>query len=74
MTEPGAWMLIVDDELPIRRFLRASLTVGYAVHEASRGKEVLHAPPVVRPSLTILVLCSPYIGDTEMASHLHEGS
>lgn len=51
MSDPGPRILIVDDEVGIRRFLRTSLAAhGYSVHEASSGEEALQVVPAVRPT------------------------
>ena len=43
MTEPPIRVLVVDDELAIRRALRVPFVeLGFQVGEASRGEEALH--------------------------------
>jgi two-component system KDP operon response regulator KdpE len=57
LTEGGFRVLVVDDERPIRRFLRASLDAhGYTVLEACTGKEALAAAAETRPDLILLDL------------------
>ena len=44
-------ILVIDDEQPIRRFLRAALTAeGYRVVEAGTGEGNPAAPPSNRPT------------------------
>jgi len=39
MTKPAPLLLLVEDETPIRRFVRASLTAeGYRVEEAQKAR------------------------------------
>lgn len=53
-------VLVVDDEVQIRRFLRISLTAGgYHVHEAGTGKEAILIAAKARPDLIILDLGLP---------------
>jgi two-component system KDP operon response regulator KdpE len=53
-------ILIVDDEEPIRRFLRISLSAqGYRVSEAATGKAALAAIGNARPDLVVLDLGLP---------------
>lgn len=73
MREPGARILVVDDEQGIRRFLRASLEAReYSVHEASTGEECLQVVPGFRPDLILLDLGLPDIGGREVTSCLRE--
>ena len=53
-------ILVVDDEPPIRRFLRTSLAAqGYRVLEAASGKEALSRIRIDRPDVLILDLGLP---------------
>jgi two-component system KDP operon response regulator KdpE len=53
----GVKVLVIDDELAIRRFLQISLKAqGYAVYEATSGTEGLQMVTTVRPDLVILDL------------------
>jgi two-component system KDP operon response regulator KdpE len=73
MTEPGARILVVDDEPAIRRFLRVSLgSQGYTVFEASTGLEALQAVAAHRPDLIILDLGLPDIEGIEVTCRLRE--
>jgi two-component system, OmpR family, KDP operon response regulator KdpE len=56
MTE-GIKLLVIDDELAIRRFLQISLREqGYKVHEATTGVEGLQMVTTIHPDLVILDL------------------
>ncbi len=69
----GARVLVIDDERPIRRFLRASLAShGYEVVEASSGEEALHMAANERPDVIILDLGLPDIDGTEVTRQLRE--
>src|SRR5256885_16793765 len=53
-------VLVVDDEPQIRTLLRATLTrAGYAVVEASNGREALNAKSIDKPDLVLLDLGLP---------------
>lgn len=54
-TPSGAHILIVDDELQIRRFLRISLEAnGYHVYETASGQDAILKAAQLRPDLIIL--------------------
>jgi two-component system, OmpR family, KDP operon response regulator KdpE len=73
MIEQGPRVLIVDDEVAIRRFLRISLAAhGFLVSEAATGGEALQIVPAVHPDLIILDLMLPDIGGVEITRHLRE--
>jgi two-component system, OmpR family, KDP operon response regulator KdpE len=73
VTETGLRVLVVDDERPIRRFLRASFQAhGYTVFEASTGQEALTAVLGDRPDLIILDLGLPDLNGIEVARQLRE--
>ncbi len=75
MTETGARVLIVDDEEPIRRFLRTSLGAqGYVVAEAGSGQEALLAVTAQRPDVIILDLGLPDMDGIEVTRRLREWS
>ena len=63
----GPTILIVDDEPPIRRFLRTSLAAqDYEVIEAGNGAEALRAMASEEPDLVILDLGLPDMNGTEV--------
>jgi two-component system, OmpR family, KDP operon response regulator KdpE len=62
-----AAILVVDDEPPIRRLLRTSLTAqGYDVLEATGGQEAIDAVEREKPDLVILDLGLPDLGGIEV--------
>ena len=66
-------LLIIEDEAPIRRFLRASLTgEGYRVSEADSGEEGLRAAASQPPDLVILDLGLPDLDGQEVLRRLRE--
>jgi two-component system KDP operon response regulator KdpE len=63
----GTRVLVVDDEKPIRRFLRASLGArGFFVAEAATGAEGLDRAVTVHPEVVILDLGLPDIDGVEV--------
>lgn len=66
-------VVVVDDEVQIRRFLRISLEAGgYTVHEAGTGKEGMFIAAKVRPDLIILDLGLPDMDGVEVVKGLRE--
>jgi len=75
MSTAGPKILVVDDERPIRRFLRAALTTqGYGVVEAGNGEDALAAIPTIRPDLIILDLGLPGRDGIEVTKEIREWS
>ncbi|MCX6027790.1 MAG: response regulator [Chloroflexi bacterium] len=73
MSETGPRVLVVDDELAIRRFLHTSLTAhDYTVFEAINGKEALSAVVAHRPDLVVLDLGLPDLDGIEVTRRLRE--
>lgn len=73
MPEGSHLILIIDDELPIRRFLRASLTAeGYGVVEAETGEAGLKLAARQPPDLVILDLGLPDIDGQDVLRRLRE--
>ncbi len=73
MVDQGVKILIVDDERPIRRFLRASLiSHGHEVHEAETGVEALEQAAKVKPDLIILDLGLPDMDGLDVTRRLRE--
>ena len=69
----GPPVLVVDDELPIRRFLRISLeTNNYRVYEAENGTEALAKAAQVRPEVVILDMNLPDMEGVEVLRRLRE--
>jgi two-component system KDP operon response regulator KdpE len=70
---PEPSILVVEDEQPIRRFLRASLTnEGYRITEAVTGGEGLRVAAQSPPDLVILDLGLPDMDGQEVLRQLRE--
>jgi two-component system KDP operon response regulator KdpE len=66
-------ILLIEDELPIRRFLRASLTGnGYRLMEAETGEQGLRLAAQQPPDLVILDLGLPDMDGQEVLRQLRE--
>ncbi len=66
-------ILVIEDEQPIRRFLRASLTnENYRVSEAASGAEGLRAAAGDPPDLVILDLGLPDVDGQDVLTRLRE--
>lgn len=77
MTAPAAKLniLIVDDEVQIRRLLRLTLeAAGYLVREAENGSLGLNEAAVQRPDAVILDLSLPDLSGIEVLRRLREWS
>jgi two-component system, OmpR family, KDP operon response regulator KdpE len=75
MTESGPRVLVVDDELPIRRYLRAALGAqGFAIFEAASGQEALNAVAAHHPDVVILDLGLPDMDGIEVTRRVREWS
>jgi two-component system KDP operon response regulator KdpE len=73
MTPNGVRVLVVDDELAIRRFLRTALAArGYTIYEADSGQAALSAVAADRPDLIILDLGLPDMDGVEVTRQLRE--
>jgi two-component system KDP operon response regulator KdpE len=67
------YVLIVDDERAIRRFLRTALSAqGYEIAEATTGTEAIQAVVQRTPDIIILDLGLPDISGLEVTQHLRE--
>lgn len=74
-SENSGRILIVDDELQIRRFLRISLaSQGYEVIEAVNGEQALAAVYTQAPDVVLLDLGLPDLDGQEVLSALREHS
>jgi two-component system KDP operon response regulator KdpE len=75
MTEAGLRVLVVDDENPIRRYLRAALGAqGFAVYEASNGEDAIKGVIANHPDIIILDLGLPDFDGIEVTRRLREWS
>ena len=65
-------ILIVDDERPIRRFLRASLSGLYTVLEAEDGSNAIQLAALHHPDVILLDLGLPDMDGTDVTARLRE--
>jgi two-component system, OmpR family, KDP operon response regulator KdpE len=73
MHTSGHHILIIEDEPPIRRFLKASLSnAGYRVSEAVAGEEGLRLAAAQPPDLVILDLGLPDVDGQDVLQRLRE--
>jgi two-component system KDP operon response regulator KdpE len=72
MAEDRVRVLIVDDERPIRRFLKVALGSQFAVYEATNGEEALAAAASERPDVILLDLRLPDMDGVEVTRRLRE--
>jgi len=71
--QSGHHILIIEDEQPIRRFLKASLSSeGFRVSEAASGEEGLRLATKQPPDLVILDLGLPDLDGQEVLTRLRE--
>ena len=72
---PKPVLLVVEDELAIRRFLRTALRAqGYALFEAATGTEALTLAARERPDLILLDLGLPDLDGLDVLGRLREWS
>jgi two-component system KDP operon response regulator KdpE len=75
MHDPAARILVVDDERPIRRFLRTTLSAqGYQVIDATTGAEALSSIVAHHPDMVILDLGLPDLDGIEVTRQIREWS
>jgi len=75
MSTPAPEILVIDDELQIRRLLRVTLeSAGYRVREAATGALGLNEAAVRRPDAVILDLGLPDADGLDVLSRLREWS
>lgn len=75
MTDAPGRILVVDDELQIRRFLRIALEAhGFAVVEAGSGREAISFAATESPDLVILDLGLPDMDGKAVVSRIREWS
>jgi two-component system KDP operon response regulator KdpE len=75
MNKPSPTILVVDDEVQIRRFLRAGLELGgFTVQEAETGNEAVRLATLKPPDLVILDLGLPDIDGAEVVERLRAWS
>src|SRR5436190_7426161 len=75
MAELHPVILVIEDEPPLKKFLRVTLeSQNYTVIEATRGEEGLRHAATARPDLIILDLGLPDMDGVEVARRLREWS
>ena len=68
-------ILVIDDELAIRRFLHTVLSSeGFGLHEAENGHSGLAAAAVIRPDVILLDLGLPDLDGIEIIQRIREWS
>jgi two-component system KDP operon response regulator KdpE len=73
MSTNSPLLLLIDDEVPIRRFLRTSLAAeGYRLVEAETGQQAIRLAAQQRPDLVILDLGLPDLDGQEVLRQLRE--
>lgn len=73
MPTNGPLVMVIEDEAPIRRFLRASLTEeGYRVEEATSGEEGIKKAMAQPPDIVILDLGLPGVDGHDVLRRLRE--
>ncbi len=69
----GLHVLVVDDEVQIRRFLKISLEAnGYTVYENDNGQDALVKTAQLHPDLVILDIGLPDMNGIDVLSRLRE--
>jgi two-component system, OmpR family, KDP operon response regulator KdpE len=75
MTEPAPVVLVIDDEVQIRRFLRAGLELdGFIVQDAETGTDALKSVTLKQPDLVILDLGLPDMDGSDVLERLRAWS
>src|ERR1700750_2444432 len=68
-------VLVVDDELQIRRFLRSGFELdGYSVNEAENGREAIRAATLRPTDLIILALALPDLDGCQVLERIRSWS
>jgi DNA-binding response OmpR family regulator len=75
MTSAGGTILVVDDEIGIRRILKVCLTsAGFVVHESASGHEALRAIGEIQPNLVLLDLGLPDMDGSKVVTRVRESN
>ena len=71
----GAKILVIDDEIEIRRLLKVGLAAyGYDFAEAATGKEGINQAAIIRPDIIILDMGLPDLDGLEVVRQIREWS
>jgi two-component system KDP operon response regulator KdpE len=75
MSEPAPIVLIVDDEIQIRRFLRTGFELnGFVVHEAGTGADAIRSTTLRPVDIVIVDLGLPDMDGTEVVERIRSWS
>jgi two-component system KDP operon response regulator KdpE len=75
MSDTGPSVLVIDDEIQIRRFLRAGFELeGFVVHDVENGTEALRAATLRPVDLIILDLALPDLDGSEVLERIRTWS
>jgi two-component system KDP operon response regulator KdpE len=75
MSEPSPIVLVVDDEVQIRRFLRTGFEInGFVVHEAGTGAEAIRSATLQPIDLAIVDLGLPDMDGSEVVERIRSWS
>ncbi len=75
MTNTGGTILVVEDEIGIRRILKVCLTsAGFVVHESASGHEGLRAVAEIQPDLVLLDLGLPDMDGSKVVARIRESN
>lgn len=75
MTDIPTYILVVEDEPQMQKFMRMSLTAeGYRVIDATKGQEALDLARTHNPDLVLLDLGLPDMDGVDVTKHLREWS
>jgi len=75
MSDPAPIVLVVDDEVQIRRFLRTGFELnGFVVHEAGNGAEAIRAATLRAMDLVIVDLGLPDMDGAEVIERIRSWS
>src|SRR5215467_10128713 len=75
MSEPSPIVLVIDDEIQIRRFLRTGFELnGFVVHEAGTGAEALRSATLRPIDLVIVDLGLPDMDGADVVERIRSWS